>query len=70
VDLLKLDCEGCEYDIITATPNEWYDRIVSIVYEWHKIPGWESKMEAAERKLRTVGFTVTRNGQLEYATRS
>jgi FkbM family methyltransferase len=70
VDLLKIDCEGSEYDIIPATPNECYDRIVSIVYEWHKTPGWESKLEAVERKLRAVGFTVTRIGQLEYATRT
>lgn len=70
VDLLKIDCEGGEYDIIPATPNEYYDRIVSIVYEWHKTPGWESKLEAAERKLRAVGFTVTRSGQLAYATRT
>lgn len=70
VDLLKIDCEGAEYDIILTAPNECYDRIASIVYEWHKIPGWESKLEAAEKKLRAVGFTVTRSGQLEYATRT
>lgn len=70
VDLLKLDCEGGEYDIIPMTPNECYDRIGSIVYEWHKTPGWESKLEAVERKLRMAGFTVTRIGQLEYATRT
>lgn len=70
VDLLKIDCEGGEYEIIATTPNECYDRIGSIVYEWHKIPGWEVKLAAAESKLRAAGFTVTRIGKLEYATRT
>ena len=70
VDLLKIDCEGGEYDIIPTTPNECYDRIGAIVYEWHKIPGWEAKLAATERQLRVAGFTVTRIGQLEYATRT
>lgn len=70
VDLLKIDCEGDEYEIIATTPNDYYDRIGSIVYEWHKIPRWEAKLAAAESKLRAVGFTVTRRGQLEYATRT
>lgn len=69
VDLLKIDCEGGEYEIIATTPNDCYDRIESIVYEWHKVPGWEAKLAAAESKLRAAGFTVTRRGQLEYATR-
>lgn len=70
VDLLKIDCEGGEYDIIPTTPKESFDRIISVVYEWHKIPGWELKLEAVERKLREVGFRVERVGQLGYATRS
>lgn len=69
MDLLKIDCEGGEYEIIPPTPNECYDRIGSIVYEWHKTPGWEAKLSVAERTLRAAGFTVTQIGQLEYATR-
>jgi len=70
VDLLKIDCEGGEYDIIPTTPTECYERIGAIVYERHKTPGWETKLVAAESKLRAAGFMVTRIGQLEYATRT
>lgn len=58
VDLLKIDCEGGEYEIILTTPNECYNRIGAIVYEWHKTPGWEANL------------AVTQIGQLEYATRT
>jgi FkbM family methyltransferase len=69
VDLLKIDCEGGEYDIIPSTPKDVYDRIDAIVYEWHKTPEWEPKLDALEQRLRTVGFQVSRVGHLGYASR-
>ena len=70
VDLLKVDCEGGEYDIFPATPKSTYDRIGSIVYEWHTTPNWEKRREVMEAALRDAGFTVTRSGEIGFATRA
>ncbi len=69
IDLLKVDCEGGEYSIFCSTPAATYDRINSIVYEWHRIDGWEHKLEAMEHRLRSAGFTIKRKDSLGYATR-
>ena len=34
-DILKLDCEGAEFDILYNTPNEYFSRIKSIRLEYH-----------------------------------
>lgn len=69
VDLLKVDCEGGEYSIFSSTSVATYDRIQSIVYEWHQTNDWMQKLEAMELTLRTAGFEVVRSGQIGYATR-
>jgi FkbM family methyltransferase len=69
VDLLKVDCEGGEYDIFPATDRETYDRIGSIVFEWHRLDDWEPRLRRVADSLRAVGFTVTFRGQLGYAFR-
>lgn len=37
-DLLKLDCEGAEYDIIFNTSPETFSKIKSISIEYHNLP--------------------------------
>lgn len=69
VDLLKIDCEGGEYDIIPATPTKVLERVHSLVYEWHTIPGWEPRLESMEEKLKHAGFSLAYAGQIGYATR-
>lgn len=69
VDLLKVDCEGGEYDIFPSTPPEIFARIGSIVFEWHRIPDWESKLGSVRRTLESAGFVVERKGFLAYASR-
>lgn len=39
--LIKLDCEGCEYDTLNVTPNEVLDKIDYIVGEWHWGTRWQ-----------------------------
>ncbi|GAG99005.1 unnamed protein product [marine sediment metagenome] len=34
-DLLKLDCEGAEFEILYDTPKEVFDKIGQISLEWH-----------------------------------
>lgn len=35
IDLMKLDCEGCEYDVIRNMGPDAYDRIGEIILEFH-----------------------------------
>jgi len=34
-DLLKVDCEGCEYEFIPSIPKEWFKKIDQITMELH-----------------------------------
>lgn len=35
VDLLKIDCEGCEYEVLGSLPKEAFNRIRAIALEFH-----------------------------------
>ena len=50
--LLKMDCEGCEYDSILNTSDEDLSKIDRMLIEYHKGP------EAIENKLKTAGYRV------------
>jgi FkbM family methyltransferase len=39
IDLLKLDCEGSEYGILTKCPCLRLGLVEEIVGEWHRVPG-------------------------------
>lgn len=54
-DLLKLDCEGAEYESLAATPEELWPRIERIHLEFHQGPaGWTGEKLAA--MLRERGY--------------
>lgn len=55
VDLLKLDCEGAEYDILMKSGQEVLDRISAIRMEYHR--GREAEVSAF---LGKYGFTRCR----------
>ena len=38
VDLLKLDCEGCEYDVLTSLDRETWMKIRAVFLEYHDGP--------------------------------
>lgn len=69
IDLLKIDCEGGEYDILLSTPSELFRRIRNIVFEYHEIAGFESKLKAAKQRLCDEGYSLTNRGSLIFATR-
>jgi FkbM family methyltransferase len=58
IDLLKIDCEGGEYDILTDAPHETLERIRNIVFEYHRIDGFERKLQRVLDGLRRAGFTL------------
>ena len=51
VDLLKLDCEGAEYDIVAATTPKAWSRIRAVAIEYHK-----GRTEALIAPLVASGF--------------
>jgi FkbM family methyltransferase len=55
-DLLKLDCEGAEYDILFNMQPSVAERIAQISLEAHKVEG-RHPQELGER-LRTLGYQV------------
>jgi FkbM family methyltransferase len=56
VSLLKIDCEGSEYDIIgRSAPGAW-ERVKRVVVEYHPAP--TEKVEALRARLTELGFNV------------
>jgi len=56
VDLLKLDCEGSEYGIISETPTEIWSRIKKIRLEYHR-----DDADMLERRFRDLGYQIVRH---------
>ncbi|MEI6205641.1 MAG: FkbM family methyltransferase [Desulfuromonadales bacterium] len=59
IDLLKIDCEGGEYDIIGAMTGSHFERIDRIVFEYHPIAGFREKMETVRIRLTAAGYRIT-----------
>lgn len=57
VDLLKLDCEGCEYEVLMESPPEVIARVERVVMEYHEPIDGKTHATLASY-LRDQGFTV------------
>ena len=71
IDLMKIDCEGSEYEILYGIPGRTLSQIQQIIMECHDFPdhpGW-SQRELA-RYLQGEGFEVVNNASLLYARRA
>ena len=66
IDFLKMDCEGCEYDVFYNCSDETFKKIRHIAMECHKIDGESKAIEMAEF-LRLKGFDVIREEEFIYA---
>src|SRR5262249_40808985 len=69
IDLLKIDCEGGEYDILLSTPSDVFRRIRHLVFEYHEIPGFHPRLRQVLSRLTQEGYAVERRGSLVYAVR-
>ena len=56
VDLLKLDCEGSEYDIIAATDTATFAKIREVVLEYH-----DDRVEEIVDALKKHGFHLAKH---------
>src|SRR6266542_1657747 len=69
VDLLKIDCEGGEYDIILNASDNVLDITQNIVFEFHTIQNYISKLDALKRRLSAKGFVLYCKGNIISACR-
>jgi FkbM family methyltransferase len=58
VDLLKMDCEGAEYEILYSTPAAYFDRIREIRMEYHNLSGEGRNVDALATFLRGMGYAI------------
>lgn len=66
--LLKLDCEGAEYDILDMTPDSVFDRVDQIAMELHEIAGRPAA--GVLDRLHDLGFAVEVEGPIVWASRT
>jgi FkbM family methyltransferase len=59
VGLLKMDCEGAEYEILYNTPDRYLERIREIRMEYHNLQTERCNGEALGTFLRSRGYEVT-----------
>jgi FkbM family methyltransferase len=70
VDLLKIDCEGGEYDILSSLSDEFLSRIKNIVFEYHQIDGFEARLDLVSSRLRAAGYSLRIDGRIVSASRA
>lgn len=56
IDLLKLDCEGSEYDIIYATDATVLKRAQMMVIEVHQIDDARNNLKSLDQYLQSLGY--------------
>ena len=69
VDLLKVDCEGGEYDIFPALEDATLGKIKNIAFEYHQIDGFQNKLDRVFDRLKAGGYTLRVDGLIAYACR-
>jgi hypothetical protein len=58
IDLLKVDCEGAEYDIFRAADDAAFDRIRQIVFEYHEVRYFDRLFEELLSRQLAHGYNL------------
>ena len=56
--LLKLDCEGAEYQIIDSLPSKYLDKIQNMVIEYHSADTKPELVKNLILKIKNAGFKI------------
>ena len=56
--LLKLDCEGAEYEIIESLPSKYLDKIQNIAIEYHLADTRPDLVKKLIEKIKKSGFNI------------
>jgi len=56
--LLKLDCEGAEYEIIDSLPSKYLDKIQNMVIEYHLADTKPELVKSLILKIKNAGFKI------------
>jgi FkbM family methyltransferase len=64
IDLLKIDCEGAEYDIVLTAPDTSLMGVRRLIMEITPIAGYAEKTAAVIEKLTRLGFKPKRRATL------
>ena len=59
IDMLKMDCEGAEYEILYPTQVRYFERIKEIRMEYHNLDENERHLNRLKEFLRKNGYTIT-----------
>ncbi|MDQ3815606.1 MAG: FkbM family methyltransferase, partial [Armatimonadota bacterium] len=59
IDLLKMDCEGAEYEIFATTPASYLARIKEIRMEYHNLPENQHNVDWLKERLMANGYKIT-----------
>jgi FkbM family methyltransferase len=69
VDLLKVDCEGGEYEIFSSVSDAVLERIKNIAFEYHAIEEYGPKLERVMNRLSSAGYELRKEGKIVVAWR-
>jgi FkbM family methyltransferase len=59
IDILKVDCEGSEYDIFYNTDTDLLKRAKTIIFEAHDIDAHRQNFSSLKSHLASIGYLVT-----------
>ena len=60
LDLLKMNCEGAEYEILESCSNSDYEGILNIRLEYHNLDARRRNGESLRRHLQARGYRIER----------
>ena len=60
IDLLKMNCEGAEYEILESCPAPELRRVIRIRLEYHNLESEQRNGDSLRRFLEARGFTIER----------
>ncbi len=63
-DLMKIDCEGAEYEILYNCPEQYLKQISQLAIEVHGGPGAKENSEALEAYFSSMNFSTHSSGNM------